>query len=279
MKVLVTGAGGYIGKHVISALLKKDVQIIACDLSCSYQDKKICSINKNIQKEANSSSLYQDIQKPDVVIHLAWQDGFNHGSEFHLSNLYSHYCFLKNMIDSGCHNINVMGTMHEVGYYEGAINEDTPCTPLSFYGLAKNTLRQAISLYCKKNSNEVSLKWLRAFYITGDDERNNSIFTKIIEWEKEGKESFPFTDGKNKYDFISVDKLGELIAKASLQKQVDGVINICSGNPISLRDKVEEFITDHNFKIRPQYGAFPSRPYDSPAIWGNTQKLQKILEE
>ena len=67
-----------------------------------------------------------------------------------------------------------MGTVHEIGYYEGDVNANTPCNPLSMYGIAKNALRQAMLMYCEDKN--VSLKWLRAYYITGDDQNNKSIY-------------------------------------------------------------------------------------------------------
>ena len=92
-----------------------------------------------------------------------------------------------------------MGSMHEIGYWEGAIDENTPCNPLSQYGIAKNALRKSLELYCE--SHNCKFQWLRGFYIFGDDSFGNSIFCKIRQAVDEGKETFPFTTGKNKYDF------------------------------------------------------------------------------
>ena len=122
--------------------------------------------------------LFNKMKSPDILIHFAWRNGFNHNSETHLEDLPKHYAFIKNMIDAGCSNISIMGTMHEVGYFEGEINEQTPCNPLSLYGVAKNALRQAVLNYAE--GKNVSLKWLRAFYITGDDEKNKSVFSMIL---------------------------------------------------------------------------------------------------
>ena len=93
----------------------------------------------------------------------------------------------------------------------------------------------------------------------------------------EGKEKFPFTTGKNLYDFIKVDELAEQIVAVASQTEVDGVINCCSGKLVSLAEKMEEFIEEHHLKIRLDYGAFPDREYDSPGIWGNPDKIQKIM--
>ena len=271
MKVVVTGASGYIGRHVVDALIKMHHEVIAVDM-----------INKGINTDATflsldifSDDIYNKLGRPDACIHMAWKDGFNHASDAHMGMLSKHYAFIKNMIDGGVKYLSVMGTMHEIGYYEGCVDENTPTNPLSMYGIAKNALREA-SLLLAENSN-TSLMWLRAYYILGDDSNNNSIFTKITQMEHEGKASFPFVSGKNKYDFIHVDELAKQIATASTQSEITGIINCCSGKPVSLADKVNEFIEKNHYSIRPDYGKFPERPYDSPAIWGDNTKINLIM--
>jgi len=99
-----------------------------------------------------------------------------------------------------------------------------------------------------------------------------------VKLEQEGSPTFPFTSGKNKYDFINVDELAAQISAATIQTEVQGIINCCTGNPVSLADKVEEFIKEKNYKIRPEYGAFPDRPYDSPGVWGDPEKINQIMK-
>lgn len=166
--------------------------------------------------------------------------------------------------------------MHEIGYFEGAIDENTPQNPSSLYGISKNALRQAMLLLCKEKG--FSLKWLRGFYICGDDKRNNSIFAKILQKAEAGEKTFPFTTGTNRYDFIDVDDLSLEIALASVQDEVCGVINCCSGKPVALKDKVEAFIKEHGLDIKLAYGVFPDRPYDSKIIYGNSEKIKAIVE-
>lgn len=272
MKVVVTGASGYIGRHVVDALVNLGHEVTAIDI-----------INKGINTDAKFMSLdiftddiYKKLGCPDACIHMAWKDGFSHSSDAHMSMLSQHYKFVKNMIEGGVTNLSIMGSMHEIGYYEGAVDENTPTNPLSMYGIAKNALRESSLLLAEKSNT--NLMWLRAYYILGDDANNNSVFSKITQMEKEGKKSFPFVSGKNKYDFISVDELAKQIAIASTQKEITGVINCCSGKPVSLAEKVNEFIRVNNYQIQPDYGKFPERPYDSPAIWGDNTKIKKIME-
>ena len=78
-------------------------------------------------------------------------------------------------------------------------------------------------------------------------------------------------------DFIDVDELANMIVAASVQDEINGIINVCTGKPMSLAERVEQFLKDKNYKIRLNYGAFPDRPYDSPGTWGDPAKINKTL--
>ncbi len=272
--VLVTGAGGYIGKLVVGELLKQGHDVVAADVRTEG-----IPAGAKVWKTSvfsGDEDIYEQLGKPDICIHLAWRNGFVHDADSHIEELSQHYLFLKNMLNGGLKHLVVMGTMHEIGYWEGSIDENTPANPISKYGIAKNCLRQSIFNFVKAKE-DVVLQWLRAYYITGDDARNQSIFSKIIQAEKKGQEFFPFTSGKNLYDFIDVHDLACQIVAASCQDEVKGIIECCTGKPIPLAEKVEDFIHNNQMKIKLQYGAFPDRDYDSPGVWGSAEKISHIL--
>lgn len=272
-KILVTGAGGYIGRHVVKALLDAGQEVIASDLRLDDVDDRAQKIVTNIFEP--DDGLFTKLGSPDVCLHMAWRDGFKHNSDNHMGDLSNHYRFIKTMLEGGLKQVAVMGTMHEVGYWEGAIDENTPCHPASMYGIAKNALREA-TLMLAKEHNAVA-QWIRAYYIVGDDARGNSIFSKLLQAAQEGKTTFPFTTGKNKYDFINVDELARQIAAVASQSEVDGIINCCTGQPITLAERVERYIKDNNLNITLDFGAFPDRPYDSPGVWGDATKIKQIM--
>lgn len=272
MKILVTGANGYIGSKVVKKLVDLGYDVVAVDIDNKNIDVRANFIKSNIFESCNNWFDY--FGQPDVCLHMAWRDGFVHNSDKHMQDLSGHYNFLSNLISNGIKKIACMGTMHEVGYYEGAIDEATPCKPMSQYGVAKNALRKSIEL--KTKESKCLFQWLRAFYIYGDDLYGNSIFCKIRKFVAEGKELFPFTTGKNKYDFIHIDELVNQIVMAITQDKVLGIINCCSGEPVSLKDQIEWYISYNNLPIKLDYGKYPDRPYDSPCVYGNNTKIKQI---
>lgn len=272
MKILVTGANGYLGQGVVKELLNLNCEVIATDFKLDNVDNRAKKIIGNLFDIENP---YEYFEKPDVVLHMAWRDGFKHYSDNHIIDLSQHYTFLKKLIESGIKKVAVMGTMHEIGFWEGAIKANTPCNPLSLYGISKNALRECIEMMASQNN--IQYQWLRGYYIVGNSQYGSSIFSKITSSVKEGKKEFPFTMGQNQYDFIDYNEFCLQVAKAVSQDTINGIINICSGKPEKLADRVEKFIKDNNYDINLIYGAYPDRPYDSKAVWGDNTNIQKIL--
>lgn len=268
MKILVTGANGYLGKGVVKRLLDDDVEVVATDFDDNYIDRRATIMKTDLFSLENP---YVFFDKPDVVLHMAWRDGFIHSSLNHINDLPKHMQFISKMIQSGIKQVAVMGSMHEIGFYEGSINENTPCNPQSLYGISKNALRRIVELECKKKG--CIFQWLRGFYIVGNTEDGSSIFSKIVQAVHKGEKEFPFTMGLNQFDFLEYDVFCRKVSNAVEQSEVNGVINICSGRPEKLADRVERFIEDNHFELILKYGAFPDRPYDSKAIWGDDFKM------
>ena len=276
MRILVTGSNGYLGQGVVKSLLElsdEDTEIIATSRCVDQVDDRAQRIACDLFA---IDDPYEYFGRPDVLLHLAWKDGFVHYSDSHIFFLPKHYSFVKEMVEAGTKQIAVMGSMHEIGFFEGSINENTPCRPTTPYGISKNALRQLTEMLCK---DRATFQWLRGFYIVGNSICGSSIFSKITVAAKEGKTEFPFTKGLNQFDFLDYDEFCNQVAYTVLQTDINGIINICSGRPEKLADRVERFIKDENYDIKLKYGAFPDRPYDSKAIWGDDTKIQEILRK
>lgn len=273
MKILVTGANGYLGQGIVRSILNNGHCVVATDFNTQFVDERAERIACNLFEVDNPYSFFGE---PDVLLHLAWRDGFVHYSSAHIDDLPKHYAFIKKMVDGGIQQVAVMGSMHEIGFFEGSINESTPCHPTTPYGIGKNALRDLTQMICEQKN--IVFQWLRGYYIVGNSKFGSSIFSKITAAVDEGKTEFPFTLGQNQYDFIDYPDFCAQVAAVVGQKNEQGIINICSGKPEKLADRVERFIKENGYRIKLQYGAFPDRPYDSKAIWGNDTKIRKIME-
>lgn len=174
MKILVTGANGYLGRGIVYELLNKGHEVIATDFSTDNVDIRAKKKNCDLFRIDNPMAYFE---QPEILLHLAWKNGFLHDSKSHLEELHKHYQFINQLIEEGLKKIVVMGSMHEVGFYEGAISENTPCHPMNLYGIAKNALRDSIELLAK--SREIKFQWLRGFYIVENTTYGSSIFLKL----------------------------------------------------------------------------------------------------
>lgn len=274
--ILVTGAGGYVGRHVVAALLDRGARVTAVvrHFRAYRIDERATVVEADLlDPHTDLDALIAD--RPDAVVHLAWEAGFAHNSPVHMLRLSDHFRVLTHFAHAGITRLAILGTMHEIGRHEGAITAETPTAPASLYGIAKDALRRAVLAHL----GDTTIQWLRAYYIYGDDRNNQSIFTKLLEAAEQGKRTFPFTSGTNEFDFIHVDELGRQIAAVAMQDDVAGVINVCSGEPVPLGTQVERFITDHGLDIELEYGAFPDRPYDSKVVYGDATAIRALMAQ
>lgn len=273
-KILVTGANGYLGRGIVKKLLDNGMMVVATDICVDGIDERANIFECDL---FSVDDPYSYFDRPDVVLHLAWRNGFVHNSDSHIEDLPKHHKFLRHCFESEIKKIVVMGSMHEIGFWEGSIDEMTPCNPMSLYGIAKNTLRHDVEYMSRTYKKQY--QWLRAYYIVGNTSYGSSIFSKIFKAAiEDGESEFPFTMGENQFDFIDYEDFCKQVACAVEQDEVLGIINICKGNPEKLATRVEKFITDNNLNISLQYGVFPDRPYDSKAVWGNNKKIIGIME-
>jgi nucleoside-diphosphate-sugar epimerase len=278
MKILVTGANGFIGRHVLRELLKTAYQIITTslepELNVLNKRSHITYIPCNLNEPREN--YFEYFQQPDRVIHLSWE-GLPHYAElFHFEkNLFANYCFLKNMIEHGLKDCTVIGTCLEYGMQNGCLSEDADTRPVTPYGLAKDTLRKFLDALQKKH--DFTLKWPRLFYVYGDGQSKHAILeqlnTALAKQEKEFKMSW----GDQLRDYLPIEKAAAYIVNIALQNNITGIINCCSGQPIAIRTLVENYLKTHHATIELRLGYYPYPEYEPMAFWGDTRKLHAIL--
>lgn len=281
-KILVTGATGFIGNYVVKELLDRDFLVIASSLNkqkTKYSDdyEHLSYISFDLRQFDPSINYYEFFQRPDIMIHLAWEGLPNYQSPFHIEdNLPHHYKFLKNLIKNGLPDLTAAGTCLEYGMQEGCMKEDMPIFPSNPYAIAKNELRRSIEML-QLNYN-FSFKWVRLFYMYGKGQNSNSLLSQLDKAIVEGKKIFNMSGGEQVRDYLPVEKVAEYIVKIALQDKVNGVINCCSGEPITVKEFVENRLRKLNKDIFLNLGHYPYTDYEPMRFWGDNNKLKSILK-
>lgn len=279
MKVLVTGATGFIGKYVVEELLKNsDDYIIATGLEQKkeYNNERVEYISFDFNDlSSKHSNLYNLFNKPDKLIHLAWQGLPNYNQFFHIeTNAFLHILFVKNLIENGLKDITITGTCFEYGMKNGCLDENTPTDPKNCYAIAKDFLRKSIEQL--QREKQFDLKWIRLFYLYGDGQSPNSILSQLEKTIKNKETVFNMSGGEQLRDYMSVEKVAQNIVKIAQQNKITGIINCSSGKPISIRSLVEEYIRSKKLTMTLNLGYYPYPDYEPMAFWGDNTKLNQI---
>lgn len=284
MKVLVTGATGFIGTHLISELIKDPtIEVIATsrDKNKAQESqwyKEVCYIPFDIHYENLDRNLYEFFNKPDLLIHLAWDGLLNYDDLSHMEHIYfSNQGFVKNLLQNGLKNISVTGTCLEYGMVSGKLDEDMVPMPSNAYAIGKDMLRRYIELL--NETIDFNFKWIRLFYIYGDGQSKKSLYSSLIEAIKNDEKEFNMSKGDQIRDFMSIKSVVSNIIQISKQNNVLGAINCCSNEPISVRKFVESYLKKHDYNLKLNLGYYPYPTYESMAFWGDDSRLKKIKDE
>lgn len=261
MKILVTGANGYIGQYVVHELLSRGHTVIATDITePTEQFINVEFIQYDIEK-LGTENLRELFKNPDAVIHLAWKGLPNYESPKHVENLEPQFNFLKRLYHNGVQNITVTGTCLEYGMREGMLREDFPCKPKAYYGVVKYELLQ------KLYSERIFVKWARLFYVYGWDKG----ILKAVSKHTEGV--FKVTNCHK--DFISIHETSNYLVRIAEAKYLTGIINVCSGRPQKVKDFVRTMCIQQAYEREIEDG-YKMKFYEPKSSWGDTFKLKRL---
>ncbi len=282
MKILVTGATGFIGQHLVKALLSEKHEVIAT--STNWQKASMCSWFGEVEYREykfaqifDEKDLFAYFDKPDLLIHLAWQGLPNFKAPFHIDEvLISQIHFLKNIIQNGLKGLVVTGTCLEYGMKDGSLSEDMPTSPTTAYGIAKDVLRKYIEILCQRYGG-FSFKWVRLFYMYGEGQHANSLIPQLQKAVDNKEEEFKMSPGQQLRDFLSIEEVVKYLIKISFQKHFSGIINCCSGCPVSVEQFVRNYLRETGHMIKLNLGAYAYPDYEVMGFWGDNRKLIKIL--
>lgn len=281
-KILVTGATGFIGSYVVDSLLEAGMDVVA---TSAHEEKarqkswfsQVRYIPFDLAGYDPAVDYYRFFGEPDAMIHLAWEGLPNYKADFHLEvNFPRHAAFLDNLVKHGLRDITVTGSCMEYGLQEGAIKEDQPALADHAYGRGKEALRRHLETLGQQY--QIPVKWARLFYMYGKGQSPKSLLSQLEKALDTGETSFNMSGGEQVRDYLPVAQVAAYIAKVALQNEVTGVIHVCSGKPITVRQLVEDYLRITGRTIHLNLGFYPYTDYEPMAFWGDAAKLQAILK-
>jgi len=273
--VIVSGASGFIGQHLIPLLLEHNLDVIALSRN-ENKARNFYWFNsvKFIPYDFHKLHELSKFKKDSSLIHLAWQGLPNYNSQIHIQhNLPASYKFIKYFLSLGIKNVLVTGTCLEYGLQSGPISSSAKPSPICSYAIAKAQLRQ--DLLQLKNETDFILQWARLFYTFGDGQNANSILSQLNKAIKDNSEYFNMSKGDQIRDYLPVTDLAHQILDLFLSRR-DGVFNVCSGQPISIRELVERKIKECGSSIGLNLGYFPYNDFEPMSFWGIKDVFQTI---
>ena len=281
MKVLVTGATGFVGRHLVAALLARGcaVRAVARNVETAASMPWINNV-EFVAADIHAADL--DIAALtdgiDVLAHLAWPGLPNYRALFHFEhNLMADYRFIKGAVEAGVKQVLVTGTCFEYGMQSGPLGESVEPQPSNPYGLAKHTLH--LFLQNLQQEKPFTLQWARLFYLHGEGQNPNSLLAALDRAIDAGEASFNMSGGEQLRDFLPIASAADYLAAILHQRDFNGVINCASGQPVSVRALVEQRLRERGAALKLNLGHYPYPSHEPMAFWAVTERLQQLLGE
>lgn len=275
MRVMVTGASGFVGRHVVSQLLDRGHSVVAVARDVKraqempwFDDVEFiaCDLHRNFWTVLQTGDI------PDALVHLAWSGLPNYRDFFHISeNLPADLAFLEAVVKTGVRQLAIAGTCLEYGIQYGPLSEEMETRPITPYGFAKDVLRKSLEFLQKDLS--FTLQWMRLFYMYGEGQSSNSLLAQLDRAIDEGRPVFNMSVGEQLRDYSPVKRVAKNFVSVLEDPQCKGVINCCSGRPVAVHDLVTQHCQVRGSTIVLNRGYYPYPDYEPMAFWGVSTKL------
>jgi nucleoside-diphosphate-sugar epimerase len=270
-RILLSGATGFVGKHIYKALSKSNVRIVPVvrtgkESSFKNQanvDRIVCS--PDIFQESVSWWAEQ-CQGIDIIIHAAWYAE----PEKYLQSSRNMDCLIgslnlaKGSVIAGVKRFVSIGTCFEYDLSSGVLSKDTPLNPVTPYASAKAALYMGLTHWLPEQL--VEFAWCRLFYLYGEGEDPRRLVPYLRSKLEKG-EPAELSTGKQIRDFLNVSEAGQNIVNVALGNQ-SGAINICSGIPVTVRQLAEKIADEYGRRDLLFFGTRPENSFDPPCVLG-----------
>lgn len=268
--ILITGATGFVGKQVVKALHQTDTKIRSVIRLKDSRDVTPNAVDEVIETKdlfAENENWWADVCKGvDTIIHLAWyaEPGKYLQSSKNIDCLGGTLQLAKGAVTAGVRRFIGIGTCFEYDLSDGLLSTDTPLKPLTPYAGAKVATYSALSQYLPEE--KIEFLWGRLFYLYGEGEDERRLVPFIKSKLSQGKVA-DLTSGNQIRDFLDVKEAAKMIVELSLGDE-QGAKNICSGNPITVRQLAEKIADEYGRRDLLNFGARADNYMDPPKVVG-----------
>ena len=278
MKIALTGASGFVGRHVVPLLAARDVEIIVGTRGSSGFDSFGPQVTVVPLEIASPEGAFGRLGKPDVLLHLAWGGLPHYQSPAHVDfELPKQIAFLNACVRDGLRRLVVTGTCLEYGMRPGCLDETLPTAPVAAYGRAKDLLRSHLQKLV--DTSGLQLTWLRLFYLYGPGQAPSSLYSQLRAAIASGATEFPMSPGDQLRDFLPIETVAEKLVALTLNPRGLGIVNLCSGMPVTISALVRKWLDEWGAELQLKPGVYPYPNYEPREFWGSAQRLETLLEE
>ena len=273
--VLLTGATGFVGRHVLRELLARDIRV-----RCVVREGKQLPGSRWMEPPVTTHDLFQEdgvwwaqaLQGVGTIIHVAWftEPGKYLNSPKNMDCLIGTLRLAQAAARAGVGRFVGIGTCAEYRFTGSDLSTETPLDPLSPYAGAKAAAFMALSRWLENEG--VAFAWCRLFYLYGEGEDARRLVPTIHSQLRANK-PVNLTNGTQIRDFMDVKEAGKQIARVALGEFI-GPSNICSGVPVSVRQFAEKIADQYGRRDLLQFGARPDNLLDPSRVVGVPSPLE-----
>jgi UDP-glucose 4-epimerase len=260
MHFAVTGGAGFVGSYLVKLLVKEGHKITVIDNLHKGKKENLASVINKIKFQKIDIRDYQSLEKIlkdiDGVFHQAAltvvQDSFSSPEEYFDVNVHGTENIFK-LANENKFKVVYASSSSVYGHkLETPITEDAERNPISPYGKTKLEDEYLVEKYSKLNTEIIGLRYFNIFG-KGQTIEYAGVITKFLDRINEGKSPIIFGDGSQIRDFIHVSDVAKANLMAMNSKSSNLIVNIGTGNAISILELANMIINTSGLKIDPVF--------------------------